>query len=286
MSALGTEVPSSPQRPTPAGTCAKRRCGGQSRQPPSQTTFSKSPPSPQPFLCCCPSRPHAQLCTTTHTTTRSSPLGQQHRPPLSSVDRAGAFAFRDDSTPMGPNPHRVTNSGAADSSRAMSATRSSRPAAGGGNLPSSPSPSTDLSTLAFASLLTDIRTRRLGPAATTANPLTVERYDGGEARTPTVPASPTGSASKHQYTPSQSPQPYQQGRQQAVGLRKQYHPAPVSAQGVTLGARKPHYDSITVHDLFIMSWMREPLTPRMLEYHTAVVQVGVGSRSEGVAWAA
>lgn len=193
------------------------------------------------------------------------------------MDRSGTFAFRDDPSLMGPNPHRVTSSGAADN-RALSAPRSSRQAGGGVHPLSSPSPSADLSTLAFASLLTDIRTRRLGPAATAANPLTVDRFDGSEARTPTVPASPTGSTSKHHYTPSQSPQPYQQGRQQVVGLRKQYQPAPsgppISAQGVTLGARKPNYDSIAVHDLFLMSWMREPLTPRMLEYHTTVVQVG------------
>eukprot|EP00198_Chlamydomonas_reinhardtii_P011414 XP_001700751.1 flagellar associated protein [Chlamydomonas reinhardtii] len=40
-----------------------------------------------------------------------------------------------------------------------------------------------------------------------------------------------------------------------------------------LGARKPNYDHIVAHDLFLLSWTREALTARMLECHGGAVKL-------------
>ncbi|EFJ46281.1 hypothetical protein VOLCADRAFT_118141 [Volvox carteri f. nagariensis] len=73
---------------------------------------------------------------------------------------------------------------------------------------------------------------------------------------PLPPASPTGSISGTTDGPVLMSSASLNGKAMVVGL----------------GARKPNYDMVQVYDLFLMSWMRESLTPRMLECHGIALQ--------------
>ncbi|GLC38864.1 hypothetical protein PLESTM_000788200 [Pleodorina starrii] len=121
-----------------------------------------------------------------------------------------------------------------------------------------------------SSLLLEIRRKRL---AAGNGPPPLERADsnrdggsgasaasaaaagsGGGGRLP--PASPTGSMSGTTGGPVLVSSASVNGRPMVVGL----------------GARKPNYDMVQVYDLLLMSWMRESLTPRMLECHAIALQ--------------
>ncbi|GLI71494.1 hypothetical protein VaNZ11_016709 [Volvox africanus] len=98
----------------------------------------------------------------------------------------------------------------------------------------------------------------VGPAAAAAAGATSGggTEGGTNAARPIAPPSPTGSISGTTDGPVLVSSASLNGKAMVVGL----------------GARKPNYDMVQVYDLFLMSWIRESLTPRMLECHGIALQ--------------
>ncbi|KXZ46150.1 hypothetical protein GPECTOR_46g219 [Gonium pectorale] len=116
-----------------------------------------------------------------------------------------------------------------------------------------------------SSLLNDIRRKRLGNADRTD-----QSRDGpglGGSAAAATPGAEGATGRQQVPTPAAESGPAQCERGSAAASS-----SPISRAGVALGTKRPHYDQVVAHDLLLMSWVREPLTPRMLECHMAALQ--------------
>lgn len=212
------------------------------------------------------------------------------RPTTAASTSSGPNPFRDEFNAASAglaNPYRASTAAGIDlrGAAAVSATtitprvtggtagKSGAPSAGGAAAaaaaPPPPLSTAELSAGAFSSLLGDVRRRRLGADAT---PLTIDRVassrdlaaGGGAGGTGAVPlASPTGSVGATvTFT-----------KDAAGGSGAGGGGSAATTSAPALGARKPNYDHIVAHDLFLLSWTREALTARMLECHGGAVKL-------------
>ncbi|KAG2430866.1 hypothetical protein HXX76_009840 [Chlamydomonas incerta] len=179
------------------------------------------------------------------------------------VDLRGAAAVSATTTTIGP---RATG-GAAGKSTAPGGAAAAPPAAVS---------MAELSAGAFSALLGDVRRRRLGGDAT---PLTIDRVassrdlaggaaGGGGGGGGIPPASPTGSVGAVVTFDKDA-----SGGGAAGGGVAKGGAGGAGSSAPALGARKPNYDALVAHDLFLLSWTREALTARMLECHGGAVKL-------------
>ncbi|KAG2445056.1 hypothetical protein HYH02_008924 [Chlamydomonas schloesseri] len=224
---------------------------------------------------------------------RAGPRGKAGASRLATVtsinNSTGPNPFRDEMSAAIAglaNPYRASTAAGVDlrSAAAVSATNiAPRAAAAGGagafgkSQPSSAA--VELSVGAFSSLLGGVRRRRLG--ADTA-PLTIDRVSSNRDLAGTAaaaaagggafpPVSPTGSTGATTFD--------KDGAGKSGGGAAAGRPssstggAATSVTAPALGARKPNYEALVAHDLFLMSWTREALTARMLECHGSAIKL-------------
>ncbi|KAG2496058.1 hypothetical protein HYH03_005977 [Edaphochlamys debaryana] len=217
--------------------------------------------------------------------------------PSSGYGLGTANTTRDDS--WAPNPHRAsTLAGVAIDPRPASTPRLGYGAPTSSSAPRTvtlvdPSPAfatTATAASALTSLLGDVRRKKLGsdlsgtglqrpdsaglsvliPAtsipggvAPLSRPLsaatTFAGLDSPSTHRQLPPPSPTGSTGGGGFFPP-------------AGSALVGSPSQGGGLGVGLRARRPNYDTIVAHDLVLMSWKRESLTPRMVDCHNAAIK--------------
>ncbi|GFR44536.1 hypothetical protein Agub_g5806 [Astrephomene gubernaculifera] len=227
-----------------------------------------------------------------HTHRQSSPTpGSHHHFPARRGETPGTASVKSRrvSTAEGPRSHSPSRHGHSNSGTARSVTLSSpNPQLMSATIYGTP---LELTPDAFTVVLADIRRKRLGLPAP-AGPL--ERLDsaattrdgpGGTAPSTSgailVPGSISSVAASGEISPSRlapPPSPSALSTTSPTGLCGRSS-SPGSTGGASvragsaLGARPINYEQIIAHDLFLMSWARESLTPRMIECHAIAIQL-------------